>query len=63
MYLDLVAAGDLPACVGACVMRALQFGPLAELESADGGVKDIKALPDSAITQPSLLLIPCREAL
>jgi len=63
MCLDLVAAGELPACVGACVMRALQFGPLAELESAETAVKDVKSLPDSAITQPSLLLIPCRQAI
>jgi anaerobic dimethyl sulfoxide reductase subunit B (iron-sulfur subunit) len=63
MCVDLVAAGELPACVGACVMRALRFGPLAELESAEAAVKDVKALPNSAISRPSLVLIPSRQAL
>ncbi|MBS4022198.1 MAG: dimethylsulfoxide reductase subunit B [Dethiobacter sp.] len=31
--LDLLAAGEAPACVAACPMRVLDFGPLAQLRA------------------------------
>lgn len=59
----LVAAGEEPACTGSCVMRALRFGPLDEFETKCGGTKDVKALPASSITGPSMVIIPKPEAI
>lgn len=50
---ELRAAGEDPACVAACPMRALQFGLVEDLPGTDSGaVKDIYILPDSSMTDP-----------
>lgn len=55
---DLLAQGQKPACVDACVMRALDFGDLNELRLRYGGVDAIEPLPEAAYTQPSLVITP-----
>jgi anaerobic dimethyl sulfoxide reductase subunit B (iron-sulfur subunit) len=56
---DLVAQGQKPACVDACVMRALDFGPLDELKAKYGATEAaIEPLPDTAFTKPSLVMTP-----
>lgn len=59
---DLIDKGENPACVDACVMRALEFGELEELRKKYGTVADIKGIPDSGITKPSLVITPTNEA-
>ena len=59
---DLLAQGEPPACVAACPMRVLDFGPLDELKKKYGGSNQIKGLPDPNLTKPSLLITPHRDA-
>jgi anaerobic dimethyl sulfoxide reductase subunit B (iron-sulfur subunit) len=60
--LDLVDAGDPPACVSACPMRALDCGDLGELRNKYGGTSDVFPLPDSKDARPALLIKPHRDA-
>ena len=53
---DLMAKGEEPACVGACVMRALNAGKIEELRRQYGNTADVKGLPSSGMTQPSLCI-------
>lgn len=59
---DLIDKGQKPACVDACLMRVLEFGEIDELRKKYGQTADIKGLPDSGITTPSLVLKPTKEA-
>lgn len=59
---DLVDAGGRPACVDACVMRALDFGDLDELKAKYGGVDGLEPLPTANITHPSLVINPHRNS-
>lgn len=55
--IELRANGEQPACVAACPMRALEFGPVEELAAAHpDAVKDIVILPDSETTKPCTLI-------
>jgi anaerobic dimethyl sulfoxide reductase subunit B len=62
MCQDLISAGEEPACTSSCVMRALHFGRLDELKWKYGGTQDVKGLPASSVTNPSILIIPSPEA-
>ncbi len=60
---NLTSAGGNPACVDACVMRALEFGDIEELRKKHpGAVDNIVRLPDASLTHPSLLINPKAEA-
>lgn len=50
--------GAEPVCVNACMMRALKWGTIADLEAEFGAdaVKDIAILPDSSLTSPNTYL-------
>ena len=63
---DLREEGKNPACVDACVMRALKWGVLGELKEVYGEkplVSDLPVLPSSEITGPSVLITPKEKAL
>ena len=51
-------AGQNPACVDACPMRALDFGDLNELRAkyGDNLVDELPILPSPSFTSPSLLV-------
>ena len=50
-------AGEPPACVAACPLRAIEFGPIDELMAAHpDAVKDIAVLPDSSQTSPCTII-------
>ena len=51
-------AGLQPACVEACPMKALCYGEMAELRRTAGGILQASGLPDPALTNPSLIIIP-----
>lgn len=53
-----MAEGRLPVCVEACPLRALDFGPIAELRERHGGVADLPPLPDVSATGPHLVITP-----
>lgn len=53
-----VDAGEEPVCVGSCIGRALEFGPLSELEKRHPGcVSTIGVMPPAEMTRPSLRLL------
>lgn len=59
---DLLEKGERPACVAICPMRALDYGPLAELEAKYGaGNVEIEPLPVNT-TDPSLIITPHAKA-
>jgi anaerobic dimethyl sulfoxide reductase subunit B (iron-sulfur subunit) len=57
---DLLAQGQNPACVDACVMRALDFGELDELRAKYGNLDAIEPLPVADLTKPSIVITPSR---
>jgi anaerobic dimethyl sulfoxide reductase subunit B (iron-sulfur subunit) len=59
---DAVDAGEPPACVSACPMRALDFGDLAELRKKYGDNRQIFPLPDPSQAEPALIIKPHRDA-
>jgi anaerobic dimethyl sulfoxide reductase subunit B len=59
---DLLDTGQNPACVMACPSRAIEFGELTDLQAKYGTVNEIEPLPDSSLTEPSLVLTPHRSA-
>ncbi|MBI5301780.1 MAG: dimethylsulfoxide reductase subunit B [Chloroflexi bacterium] len=58
---DLLAQGQNPVCVDACVMRAIEFGDLAALRGKYGMVNAIEPLPPSNLTNPAIVLTPHRH--
>ena len=55
---DLVDEGKKPACVDACPYRALEFGPVDELQKKHGDFAGPAPLPDPSITTPSVVYNP-----
>lgn len=62
--IGLRSAGEQPACVAACLMRALEFGAIDELRAAHPDATDeIAVLPDASQTNPSIAVDPRSAAL
>lgn len=59
---DLTSTGQNPACVDACIMRALEFGDLDELKKKHAGRPAVAGMPDPGLTGPSLIINPKPEA-
>lgn len=59
---DLLDEGKNPVCVDACVMRALKFGELEELQAQYGTVDAIEPLPSGEYTHPSVVIKPHAKA-
>jgi anaerobic dimethyl sulfoxide reductase subunit B (iron-sulfur subunit) len=56
---ELLAAGEMPACVAACSMLAIEYGELDELRTAHpDAVQQVAPLPSPSETEPSLLIAP-----
>ncbi len=62
MCQDLLAKSENPACVDACVMRAIKFGELADLRAKYGNVNAIEPLPVASLTSPSIVITPHKNA-
>jgi len=56
MCADLLAKGENPACVDACVMRCLDYGDIDELRQKHGQNADAPALPSSKTTKPNIVI-------
>ena len=56
MCAELQAHGEEPACVAICPQRALKIGDIDELRAEYGDVRDIQPLPDSAQTEPNVVI-------
>ncbi|MDP4083609.1 MAG: DMSO/selenate family reductase complex B subunit [Bacillota bacterium] len=59
---NLQEKGEDPVCVSTCPMRAIEYGPIEELNKKYGKVKQIKGLPSPSITKPNLVITPHRDA-
>lgn len=62
LCVDLVDQGGTPACVRACPMRALDFGEIEDLREKYGSEAEVHPLPSPALTEPSLVVRPHRDA-
>ncbi len=60
MCYDLVDKGEKPACVQSCPYRAMDFGPLDELQKEYGKFNAPAPLPDPNITRPSVVYNPSK---
>ncbi|MFA5874315.1 MAG: DMSO/selenate family reductase complex B subunit [Anaerolineales bacterium] len=58
MCYDLVDKGEKPACVEACPYRAMDFGPLEEMQKQYGTFTAPAPLPDPSLTRPSVVYRP-----
>lgn len=59
---DLTATGGNPICVDACLMRALEFGPIDELKKKHPDAVAVATMPDSSLTHPNILIKAKPEA-
>lgn len=59
---DYLAEGKNPACVDQCPLRALDFGELSDLRAKYGSVNAIEPLPNPAISHPSIVITPHKDA-
>jgi anaerobic dimethyl sulfoxide reductase subunit B (iron-sulfur subunit) len=59
---DRVAAGNLPICVQACPLRALDFGDIDDLRAKYGADAAIAPLPEQSETEPNLVIKPSPNA-
>jgi anaerobic dimethyl sulfoxide reductase subunit B (iron-sulfur subunit) len=59
---DLLAQGQNPACVDACVMRCLKSGELSDLRAQYGSVDAIEPLPGAELTKPALVITPHKNS-
>ncbi|MCX6064695.1 MAG: dimethylsulfoxide reductase subunit B [Chloroflexi bacterium] len=59
---DLLGKGENPACVDACVMRAIKFGEMDELRAKYGNVNAVEPLPEAKYTMPSLVITPHKHS-
>lgn len=60
---DRVAAGLKPICVGACPLRALDFGTVEEMMAKEGAERgNIAPLPDASYTNPNIYIKPTDDA-
>jgi anaerobic dimethyl sulfoxide reductase subunit B (iron-sulfur subunit) len=50
---DQIDQGNSPVCVTSCPMRAIEFGPLAEIAARPGATIAIRELPSPDLTKPA----------
>ncbi len=55
MCINRLEEGLTPICVLSCGMRALEFGPLDEIEAKYGKLKKIEDMPKDSITRPAVV--------
>ena len=58
MCIDRLESGEMPICVLACSARALDFGPMSEMQSRYGSKRDLEDLPNSRATLPAVVFKP-----
>lgn len=61
MCYDRLEKGEMPACVMSCPSRALDFGPLEEMEKRYGTLKALPDMPDGKLVKPAVVFTPLNE--
>ncbi len=61
MCIDRLMEGKFPSCVLVCPTRALDFGPLTELQKKYGTLSQLEEMPSPAMTNPSVVFKPMAE--
>ncbi|MBR5259705.1 MAG: 4Fe-4S dicluster domain-containing protein [Eggerthellaceae bacterium] len=61
MCYDKLVQGELPVCVASCPQRALDFGPLEEMEERYGSVHELEDMPDGSVVKPAVVFKPRAE--
>ena len=54
-----VREDEEPMCVGACPLRALEFGPIEELREKHGDLAQIPPMPEPS-TSPNIVIGSCQ---
>ncbi len=60
MCIDRLEQGLQPRCAETCIPRALDFGPLADLQKKYGTLSQLENMPDPSITSPAIIFKPQR---
>jgi anaerobic dimethyl sulfoxide reductase subunit B len=55
MCIDRLEKGDKPICVLSCSLRALEFGPLPELQEKYGNLRQLPEMPKESLTRPAVI--------
>lgn len=63
LCLDVIERGEVPACVAACPMRAIEIGFLSEIAARPGATLSIRDLPSPEATRPACRYKVRKEAL
>jgi len=58
MCVDRLAAGNMPVCVNSCPQRALDFGPLADIQKKYGTNSQLEGMPSPTATGPAVVFKP-----
>ena len=58
MCYDRLERGEIPICVAACPARALDFGPLDELQKKYGTLKALEDMPTGDLEKPAIVFKP-----
>ncbi len=58
MCYDKLVQGELPVCVASCPQRALDFGPLEEMEERYGRLHALEDMPSADIARPAIVFKP-----
>lgn len=61
MCYDRLENGQMPTCVMSCPSRALDFGPLEEMEKRYGTLKALPDMPDGKFVKPAVVFTPLNE--
>lgn len=61
MCYDRLVRGEMPMCVTACPARALDFGPIGELEEKYGELKQLEDMPAPDVAYPAIVFKPMLE--
>lgn len=57
MCIDRLEKGEMPICVVSCPLRALDFGPLEEMEAKYGSLRQLEGMPSPG-TKPAFIFKP-----
>jgi anaerobic dimethyl sulfoxide reductase subunit B (iron-sulfur subunit) len=58
MCIDRLEQGGIPICAASCSMRALDFGPIKELEKKYGELRSLEDMPKGSLTRPAVVFKP-----